>query len=242
MKNESKNDKAKRLYECSEIKILLSNLGINDDSIIYRHPEPIDFEFYFNNKRIGLELTSLRPYTLKNRYPKRAVENIVRDVFLSELESEVSFFTINIILSSKAYKMGVDPIILHKEICDWKSGLKNTTFEYLDSVNIQYYPELRLPKQNVNFNFQYEGFLQNIPDKYVKRAYSDKQNKFDTIYKNYKKPIDSNGFDEIWLCIALPPEQKGYKICPIQIENSCFERVYLTQSCFPWPRIIELIG
>lgn len=82
------------------------------------------------------------------------------------------------------------------------------------------------------FNFQYEGFLARIPAKCVYKAIEKKENKL----RNYKT-LYGESFDEYWLCVGLPMEERGYSIGGISLLESDFmsdyQRIYITQQLPP---------
>lgn len=239
MKRENKNEENKEKHEMQEMQVLFNYLKISQDDIVYRHPSLIDFEILLDGKRIGIEQTDIRPYTIENKYAKPAIEDIVKEILLNEFDDTISVVTINISLTDHAYKNGIVVTKLKQEVKDWLCGIANSSGEYIESINVQSIPDAKIPKEQVFFNFQYEGFLPTVPIKYIMDSHNDKISKFIKNYNNLLKPIDPNGFDEVWLCITLPSEEKGYKIPSFRLNNSRFDRVYLTQS-YPWPNLIEL--
>ena len=101
----SSNDLLQEENEYREITPLLSFLNIDIKQVKRRNGLPIDFEIEYKKKRIGLEVTDIRPYLYNHKISKQATENTVEEIIKNIIvEDYISYFQIDIILKEKTYK------------------------------------------------------------------------------------------------------------------------------------------
>ena len=103
--------------------------------------------------------------------------------------------------------------------------------QYIQSFSKKEYPHVCIPKDKLAFNFQYEGFLARIPAQCIYKAIEKKEDKLISY-----KTLYGECFDEFWLCIGLPLEERGYSISGESVESdfrSDYQRIYITQQLPP---------
>ena len=113
---------------------------------------------------------------------------------------------------------------------EYIEGFKKVA-EIKKAALVREYYDVNIPKDMLVFNFQYEGFLARIPSQCIYNAISKKEDKL----LDYKT-LSGERFDEYWLCIGLPLEERGYSICGASLESnfiSDYQRIYITQQLPP---------
>ena len=239
MKHLSMNDLLQTEHENREIEPLIYKLDIKPSQIKKRQGKPIDFELIYNKKKIALEVTDIRPYIKIHKIAKQSTENTIEKIIKESINNEtISYFQINIILTEKTYntKNLQSNLELKKEIQEFILNGHYDNSIYIKHLSKKEYTNVNINKNDLSFNFQYEGFSKKIPLTCVNEAISRKEKKL----SNYKN-IKNDHFDEYWLCISLPFEEKGYSIEGINIPNdfkSEYQHIFLTQ--FKPPKIIDL--
>lgn len=225
------NDSLQAQNEYEEIKPLLMSLGLDLTNVKRRHGLPIDFELKYKDKNIAIEVTDVRPYFEDYKIAKKATEVMVEEVIRNMITVDtMSYFKIDILLKEKTYatkglKTNLDFL---KEIEEFLQNGRSKKSEYIESLSKSEYTDVDTQKGNIFFNFQYEGFLSRIPIQCIYNAISKKEKKligYKTSYGEY--------FDEYWLCIGLPLEERGYSVGGSSLESnfiSDYERIYITQQ------------
>lgn len=229
-----KSDMLQAQNEYREIEPLLLFLDISRTQIKRRHGQPIDFELKYGGKNIAIEITDVRPYLENYKIAKKATENVVEEVIKNMIIGDtISYFQIDIILKEKAYstKRLKTNLAFQKEIQEFLQIGNCEGSQYIESFSKREYPDVSIPKNKLSFNFQYEGFLAKIPSECIYNAISKKEDKL----RDYKT-LYGESFDEYWLCIGLPLEERGYSICGASLESnfiSDYQRIYITQQLPP---------
>lgn len=233
------NDLLQEENEYREITPLISFLRIDIKQFKRRNGLPIDFAIEYNNKRIGIEVTDIRPYLYNYRISKKATENTVEDIIKNNvIEDTISYFQIDIILKEKTYKTKrlKTKSKFQEEIQQFLKRGKCNNPQYIEYFSKREYSNVNISKDKLLINFQYEGFLNKIPQECIYNAINKKERKL-IEYKN----LNGEKFDEFWLCIGLPYEEKGYTIIGAELKTdfkSDFQKIFLTQ--FLPPRVIKL--
>ncbi len=228
------NDFLQAQNEYREIEPLLLSLGLDLTSVKRRHGLPLDFELKFGNKNIAIEVTDVRPYLENYKIAKKATENVVEEVIKNMIVGDtISYFQIDIILKEKAYctKRLKTNFEFQKEVQKFLQYGSYENPQYIDSFSKREYPNVNIPKEKLSFNFQYEGFLARIPFQCIYKAISKKEDKL----LDYKA-LCGGSFDEYWLCIGLPLEERGYSISGASLGfdfTSDYQRIYITQQLLP---------
>lgn len=102
--------------------------------------------------------------------------------------------------------------------------------KYIESFYKKEYTDDVIPKEELFVNFQYEGFQSIIPIECIYEAINKKEAKLLGYKKNFP------GFDEYWLCIGLPFEERSFTIKGVNLSpefTSKYQRVFLTQEIPP---------
>lgn len=230
-----KSDMLQAQNEYREIEPLMSFLGIEYSQIKRRHGQPIDFELKYENKNIAIEVTDIRPYLENYKIAKKATEKVVKEVIRDIIvDDTISYFQLDIILKAKTYSTkGLQTNLeFQKEAQEFLRSGNCGESQYIQSFSKKEYPHVCIPKDKLAFNFQYEGFLARIPAQCIYKAIEKKENKL----RNYKT-LYGESFDEYWLCVGLPMEERGYSIGGISLLESDFmsdyQRIYITQQLPP---------
>lgn len=235
----SSNDLLQEENEYREITPLISFLKIDIKQVKRRNGLPIDFEIEYKKKRIGLEVTDIRPYLYNHKISKQATENTVEEIIKNIIvEDYISYFQIDIILKEKTYKTKKlkTNSEFKEEVQQFLKNGKCNKPQYIEYFSKREYSDINISKDKVSFNFQYVGFLSKTPQECIYNAIIKKERKF-IEYKN----LNGDKFDEFWLCIGLPLEEKGYTIIGSELKddfNSNFKKIFITQ--FLPPKVIEL--
>lgn len=225
------NDFIQAQNEYREIEPLLLSLGLDLTNVKRRHGLPIDFELKYKDKNIAIEVTDVRPYLENYKIAKKATEDVVEEVIRNVItEDTVSYFQIDIILKEKAYraKRLKTNFEFQKEVQEFLHSGSCGKSQYIESFSKRNYPGVNIPKRDLSFNFQYEGFLTKVPSLCIYNAITNKEEKligYKTLY--------GDSFDEYWLCIGLPLEERGYSINGSNLESdfeSGYQRIYITQQ------------
>lgn len=230
----SNNDLLQAQNEYREIEPLLSFLSIKYSQIKRRPGIPVDFELRYSGKNIAIEVTDVRPYLENYKIAKKATENVVEEVIKNMIIGDtISYFQIDIILKEKAYstKRLKTNIEFQQEVHMFLQNGDCENPQYIESFSKSEYSDVNIPKNKLAFNFQYEGFLVKVPPQCICKAIEKKENKL----RNYKT-LYGESFDEYWLCIGLPMEERGYSIGGISLESdfmSDYQRIYITQQLPP---------
>ena len=233
-KSLSNNDLLQAQNEYREIEPLMAFLGIEYSQIQRRHGLPIDFELKHGSKNIAIEVTDVRPYLENYKIAKKATENVVEEVIKNMIIGDtISYFQIDIILKEKAYstKRLKTNLVFQKEIQEFLQIGNCEGSQYIESFSKREYPDVSIPKDKLSFNFQYEGFLAKIPSECIYNAIDKKEDKL----LDYKI-LSGDRFDEYWLCIGLPLEERGYSISGARLGSdfiSDYQRIYITQQLPP---------
>lgn len=230
----SNNDLLQAQNEYREIEPLLSFLGIEYSQIKRRHGQPIDFELKYGGKNIAIEITDVRPYLENYKIAKKATEDVVEEVIKNTITGDtISYFQIDIILKEKAYctKRLKTNFEFQQEVHKFLQNGDCEEPQYIQSLSKREYSDVNIPKDKLAFNFQYEGFLARIPFQCIYNAISKKEDKL----LDYKA-LHGESFDEYWLCIGLPLEERGYSISGANLGldfTSDYQRIYITQQLPP---------
>lgn len=230
-KSLSNNDLLQAQNEYREIEPLMSFWGIEYSQIKRRHGLPIDFELKHGSKKIAIEVTDVRPYLENYKIAKKATENVVEEVIKNIIIGDtISYFQIDIILKEKAYstKRLKTNLVFQKEIQKFLQIGNCEGSQYIESFSKIEHPDVSIPKDKLSFNFQYEGFLAKIPSQCIYNAISKKEDKL----RDYKT-LYGESFDEYWLCIGLPLEERGYSIGGVSLDTDFFsdyQRIFITQQ------------
>lgn len=230
----SNNDLLQAQNEYREIEPLLSFLGIEYSQIKRRHGQPIDFELKYGGKNIAIEITDVRPYLENYKIAKKATEDVVEEVIKNTITGDtISYFQIDIILKEKAYctKRLKTNFEFQQEVHKFLQNGDCEEPQYIQSLSKREYSDVNIPKDKLAFNFQYEGFLARIPFQCIYKAISKKEDKL----LDYKA-LRGESFDEYWLCIGLPLEERGYSISGANLGldfTSDYQRIYITQQLPP---------
>lgn len=220
--------------EYREIEPLLISLGLDLTNVKRRHGLPIDFELKYVGKNIAIEVTDVRPYLENYKIAKKATEDVVKEVIRNMItEDTISYFQIDIILKEKTYstKRLKTNFKFQKEVQKFLQYGSYEKSQYIDSFSKREYPNVNIPKDKLSFNFQYEGFLKKVPSLCIYNAISKKEGRlieYKTLY--------GDSFDEYWLCIGLPLEERGYSINGANLKSdfvSDYQRIYITQQLPP---------
>ena len=230
----SNNDLLQAQNEYREIEPLLSFLGIKYSQIKRKDGVPIDFELRHNGKNIAIEVTDVRPYLENYKIAKKATENVVEEIIKNMIIGDtISYFQIDIILKEKAYstkKLRTNSEF-QREVHKFLQNGYCEESQYIESFSKKEYYDINIQKNKLVFNFQYEGFLARIPSQCIYNAIRKKEEKlisYKTLYGEY--------FDEFWLCIGLPLEERGYSISGARVESnfkSNYQQIYITQLLPP---------
>lgn len=229
-----KSDMLQAQNEYREIEPLLLFLDISRTQIKRRHGQPIDFELKYGGKNIAIEITDVRPYLENYKIAKKATEDVVEDVIKNTITGDtISYFQIDIILKEKAYctKRLKTNFEFQQEVHKFLQNGDCENPQYIQSLSKREYSDVNIPKNKLAFNFQYEGFLAKIPSQCIYNAISKKEDKL----RDYKT-LYGESFDEYWLCIGLPMEERGYSISVASLESdfiSNYQRIYITQQLPP---------
>lgn len=229
-----KSDMLQAQNEYREIEPLLLFLDISRTQIKRRHGLPIDFELKYGGKNIAIEITDVRPYLENYKIAKKATENVVEEVIKNAITGDtISYFQIDIILTEKAYstKRLKTNFEFQQEVQMFLQNGDCEEPQYIQSLSKRKYSDVKIPKDMLAFNFQYEGFLARIPSQCIYNAISKKEDKL----LDYKK-LSGERFDEYWLCIGLPLEERGYSISGTCLGSdfmSDYQRIYITQQLPP---------
>lgn len=230
----SNNDLLQAQNEYREIEPLLSFLSIEYSQIKRRHGIPVDFELRYSGKNIAIEMTDVRPYLENYGIAKKATENVVEEVVKNMIIGDtISYFQIDIILKEKAYstKRLKTNFEFQQEVHKFLQNGDCENPQFIESFSKSEYSDVNIPKNKLAFNFQYEGFLARVPPQCIYKAIEKKENKL----RDYKT-LYGECFDEYWLCIGLPMEERGYSIGGISLESdfmSDYQRIYITQQLPP---------
>lgn len=233
----STNDMKQAQNEYNEIEPLIMKLKINPNFFNRRQGVPIDFELNYMDKRIALEVTDVRPYLEFFKSSKAATEKVVENVIRNIIaEDKISYFQIDIILKECTYctKRLKTNSELKKEVKEYLENGYCKEPQFIESLFKREYSDVNIPKDLLSFNFQYEGILKKISTQCVINAINKKEKKL-IKYKQIE-----NNFDEYWLCIGLPLEERGFSISGICLEHnfkSGYQRIYITQQ-FPTKAIL----
>ena len=233
-KSLSNNDLLQAQNEYREIEPLMVFLGIKYSQIKRRHGLPIDFELKHGSKNIAIEVTDVRPYLENYKIAKKATENVVEEVIKNMIIGDtISYFQIDIILKEKAYstKRLKTNFEFQQEVQKFLQNGDCEEPQYIQSLSKREYSDVDIPKGMLAFNFQYEGFLARIPSQCIYNAISKKEDKL----LDYKT-LSGDRFDEYWLCIGLPLEERGYSISGARLGSdfmSGYQRIYITQQLPP---------
>lgn len=235
----SSNDLIQTQNEYREIEPLAVALGVDFTNIKKRYGKPIDFELEYDCKKIGIEVTDIRPYLEIHKISKHATESAVERVIKQCIsDSYISqHCQFDILLKEEAYcaKHIQQDVEFLKEIKEYLCTGTCEHPKFIGRLSKREYPSYESSSE-IFFNFQYEGFLKQVPLKCVCKAIYKKEKKLPE-YKALPELV----FDEYWLCIGLPLEERGYTIDGINMCGYCmseYDRVFITQS-LP-PKVFEL--
>lgn len=234
LKSLSYNDLVQAQNEYQEIEPLLISLGLDLTNVKRRHGQPIDFELEYVGKKIAIEVTDARPYLENYKIAKKATENIVEKIIRNMIrEDTISYFQIGIILKAKTYRTKglLTNLEFQKEVHELLQNGYCEKPQYIESFSKKEYYDVNIPKNKLAFNFQYEGFLARMPSQCIYNAIREKEDKLISY-----KTLYGECFDEFWLCIGLPLEERGYSISGESVESdfrSDYQRIYITQQLPP---------
>lgn len=221
-------------HEYRAIEPLIASMGISFSSVTQRYKVPIDFEVDFDGKKIAIEVTDVRPYLEKHKVAKRATERVVANIIKEYIGREsIPYFQIDIILKEKTYhaKNLNHNDEFRREI---QELLRNGVYkhpQYVESFFKREYPDVSIKLDELSFNFQYEGFLRALPSNCIYDAIANKEAKLPEYKKLYKEY-----FDEYWLCVDLPYEERGYTIRGTHLcdqFSSEYNKIFMTQQLPP---------
>ncbi len=155
------------------------------------------------------------------------MEEVIKNMITG---NTISYFQIDIILKEKTYstKRLRTNFEFQKEVQEFLQSGSCMNSQYIESFSKKEYPDVSIPKNKLSLNVQYEGFLAKLPSKCIYNAISKKEDKL----IGYKT-ICGECFDEYWLCIGLPLEERGYSISGASLESdfiSDYQRIYITQQ------------
>lgn len=253
----SNNEFLQNSDEMRVLDILCCFLKIPYKSVI--QCESPDCIILYEGKRIGIEITSLRPSLMLNEYGKptnkKLIEKTIKKLcYDCMIEQDIYNISIGFMLHTSLYftnyrvnerkkllQIEIEKIFkdLHAKI-DTYVGDKIQYYHYTSlsflKVNIVYYPNagwkdfFMKDKSYINIYFTFAGFLFPISIKCLESAISKKEKKIE-YYKQLNPDID-----EFWLCLYLSDEEFGFTIKgiePLKKIKSSYSKIIIAQS-FPF--------
>lgn len=229
--------------------------GIENVNHIGERHEP-DFLLEYKGKSVGLEVVTLHPYQNNDYNTPKQVENFISGYIHKYLQDRgyEGFSCINIALGSKllfssgklknntevttaienAINGNVNPdFFVEFRFVDLSKGVEMEK-EYIQKLTDL---EALSGQKSPVISFCNPGGIQiPINEEDINKALSLKEKKYNR-YTSY----EGQQFDEVWLCMALPDEEYGFTIkgAPVPTINSKFDRIYLSQTIFPFARLIH---
>lgn len=264
-KPKSKNESFQNSEEIIAMDLLCRFLNIPYNTII-PHESPdciIDFE----GRKIGVEITTLRPSLLltkqlsgcKQGQNKNQIESVVKKICYECMTNhEIYDISIRFKLCNElyftSYKINDKKTILRNEIEGIFMKLQNDIEE--NYTNIQSY--------SYNSDSFLEVYITYHPNAGWKKEFENDKSRMEIYFTfegflspmpfDYIKPaiilkegkiesyrIKNPDIDDYWLCLFLPDEEFGFTIKGVESPsqyNSSYSRIILVQNCPPFVRYL----
>lgn len=234
-----KHEEIHKLREKSAISLILKKLGINEENVLFRDKPDVYIENY-NGKRIGIEIVECMPsailrggqnsesrlfnikWSICQDYKKWLLKNdtvgfIVWIFFEDNFEDTIKGKTKDRIVQEVVNELKIFAIDEIEE----REYFSCSSSKYLHHLEVQRYHKA----YNEIVPLGDAQYIEPITEYLIDETLKQKENKIEQYYKNCPK------MEECWLCINLPlMEFYDFDGFEYKIENSNYNRIYLTQS------------
>lgn len=233
-----KHDEIHKLREKGAIHPILRELDIKEDEVLYRDKPDVYIENY-NGKGIGIEIVECMPSAiLKGQYCESRLFDIKWSIcveYKKWLYKNNKAGFIVWVFFVRDFKNIIAEKTKDKIVQDVVDELKIFAIdeirerEYFSCISSKYLHHLEVQRYHRAYNeivpLGDAQIVESITEYLIDETLKPKENKIEQYYKNCPK------MEECWLCINLPlMEFYDFDGFEYKIENSNYDRIYLTQS------------